>query len=189
MASSPALNKVGGDATVASESVSEENSPPAKNSVKQNGYDTTIRSHSSGSGDRFEYSGWVFHLGVNKIGREYCHFRFLKIRGKYLEMYKRDPHDNPGTKPIRRGVIGHTLMVEELGRRKVNNIDMYALRFYNRLDEEKKGEIACTTAGDARKWMEAFDHAKQVVEYELSRGASVRNKLSMEDEYVIPKNF
>ena len=24
-------------------------------------------------------------------------------------------------------------------------------------------QIACTTAGDARKWMEAFDHAKQVV--------------------------
>ncbi|XP_041998517.1 protein ENHANCED DISEASE RESISTANCE 2-like isoform X1 [Salvia splendens] len=182
MASSPALNKVGGDASVAAESGSEEKSPPAKNSVKHNVYDTTIRSHSSGSGDRFEYSGWVFHLGVNKIGREYCHFRFLTIRGKYLEMYKRDPHENPGTKPIRRGVIGHTLMVEELGRRKVNNVDMYALRFYNRLDEAKKGEIACTTAGDARKWMEAFDHAKQVVEYELSRGASVRNKLSMEDE-------
>ncbi|KAL1553748.1 protein ENHANCED DISEASE RESISTANCE 2-like isoform X1 [Salvia divinorum] len=182
MASSPALNKVGGEASVAPDSGSEEKSPPAKNSVKQNGYDTTIRSHSSGSGDRFEYSGWVFHLGVNKIGREYCNFRFLSIRGKYLEMYKRDPHENPGTKPIRRGVIGHTLMVEELGRRKVIHGDVYALRFYNRLDEEKKGEIACATAGDARKWMEAFDHAKQVVEYELTRGSSVRNKLSMEDE-------
>ncbi|XP_057767088.1 protein ENHANCED DISEASE RESISTANCE 2-like [Salvia miltiorrhiza] len=179
MASSPALSKVGGGGSVASESGSEERSPLAK---KQNGHDTTIRSHSSGSGERFEYSGWVYHLGVNKIGREYCHFRFLSIRGKYLEMYKRDPHENPGIKPIRRGVIGHTLMVEELGRRKVNHGDVYALKFYNRLDEEKKGEIACATAGDARKWMEAFDHAKQVVEYELSRGASVRNKLSMEDE-------
>ena len=47
-------------------------------------------------GERFEYSGWVYHLGVNKIGREYCHFRFLSIRGKYMEMYKRDPQDNPG---------------------------------------------------------------------------------------------
>ncbi|KAL1563471.1 protein ENHANCED DISEASE RESISTANCE 2-like isoform X1 [Salvia divinorum] len=136
-----------------------------------------------GIGERFEYSGWVYHLGVNKIGREYCHFRFLSIRGKYLEMYKRDPHDNLGTKPIRRGVIGHTLLVEELGRRKVNHGDVYPLRFYNRLNEAKKGEIACATAGDARKWMEAFDHAKQVVEYELSKGASERNKLSMEDEF------
>lgn len=44
----------------------------------------------------FEYFGWVFHLGVNSIGREYCHLRFLFIRGKYVEMYKRDPHEFPG---------------------------------------------------------------------------------------------
>ncbi|KAH6794365.1 ENHANCED DISEASE RESISTANCE protein [Perilla frutescens var. hirtella] len=188
MASGPILKKVGGDeaspGSVLSESGSEERLTPANNSVKQNGLDSSIRSYSSGSGsgERFEYSGWVYHLGVNKIGHEYCHFRFLSIRGKYLEMYKRDPHENPGTKPIRRGVIGNTLMVEELGRRKVNHGDVYALRFYNRLDEEKKGEIACATAGDARKWVEAFDHAKQLVEYELSRGGSVRNKLNMEDE-------
>lgn len=186
MASGPILKKVGGDVvspgSAASDSGSEERFPPAHNSVKQNGANTTIRSYSSGSGERFEYSGWVYHLGVNKIGHEYCHFRFLKIRGKYLEMYKRDPHENPGTKPIRRGVIGHTLMVEELGRRKVNHGDVYVIRFYNRLDEARKGEIACATAGDARKWMEAFDHAKQLVEYEFSRGGSVKSKLYIEDE-------
>ncbi|KAK2993672.1 hypothetical protein RJ640_009487 [Escallonia rubra] len=144
----------------------------------------------SGSEDRpgsFEYFGWVYHLGVNSIGREFCHLRFLSIRGMYLEMYKRDPHENPGIKPIRRGVIGNTLMVEEMGRRK----DVYALRFYNRLDETKKGEIACATAGEARKWMEAFDHAKQQnqamlvrtkADFELSRGGSTRNKLNMETE-------
>ncbi|KAM7472963.1 hypothetical protein LguiA_011146 [Lonicera macranthoides] len=135
-----------------------------------------------GAEERFEYFGWVYHLGVNKIGHEYCHLRFLYIRGKYVSMFKRDPHENPGTKPIRRGVIGHTLMVEELGRRKVNNGDVYVLRFYNRLDEAKKGEIACASAGEARKWVEAFDQAKQQAEYELSRGVSPRNKLSMESE-------
>ncbi|XP_052489222.1 protein ENHANCED DISEASE RESISTANCE 2 isoform X2 [Gossypium raimondii] len=71
-------------------------------------------------------------------------------------------------------------MVEELGRRKVNDGDLYVIQFYNRLDESKKGEIACPTAGEARKWMEAFDHAKQQAEYELSRGGSTRNKLNME---------
>ncbi|KAK3033197.1 hypothetical protein RJ639_036989 [Escallonia herrerae] len=139
----------------------------------------------SGSEERlgsFEYFGWVYHLGVNSIGHEFCHLRFLSIRGKYLEMYKRDPHENPGIKPIRRGVIGNTLMVEEMGRRKVNHGDVYALRFYNRLDETKKGEIACATAGEARKWMEAFDHAKQQADFELSRGGSTRNKLNMETE-------
>ncbi|XP_040952998.1 protein ENHANCED DISEASE RESISTANCE 2 isoform X2 [Gossypium hirsutum] len=71
-------------------------------------------------------------------------------------------------------------MVEELGRRKVNDGDLYVIQFYNRLDESNKGEIACPTAGEARKWMEAFDHAKQQAEYELSRGGSTRNKLNME---------
>ncbi|KAL8236952.1 hypothetical protein R6Q59_018033 [Mikania micrantha] len=130
---------------------------------------------------RFEYFGWVYHLGTNSIGREFCHLRFLYIRGKYVMMYKRDPHENPGIKPIRRGVVGNTLMVEELGRRKVNDGDLYVLRFYNRLDEEKKGEIACATAGETRKWMEAFDQAKQHAEFELSQG-STRNRLSVEDE-------
>ncbi|KAI3446803.1 hypothetical protein Pfo_003468 [Paulownia fortunei] len=185
MASGPILKKGGSEGasseSVASESGSEERLPPSGNSIKQNGGGTSIRSNSS-NGERVEYSGWVYHLGVNSIGHEYCHFRFLIIRGKYVEMYKRDPHENPGIKPIRRGVIGHTLMVEELGRRKVNHGDVYVLRFYNRLDETKKGEIACATAGDARKWMEAFDHAKQQVEYELSRGVGVRKKLNMEDD-------
>ncbi|KAH9654560.1 START domain-containing protein [Citrus sinensis] len=102
--------------------------------------------------------------------------------GKYVEMYKRDPHENPGIKPIRRGVIGPTLMVEELGRRRFNHGDVYVMRLYNRLDESKKGEIACATAGEARKWMEAFDQAKQQAEVELSRGGSARNKLNMETE-------
>lgn len=101
MASGPILKKVGGNVvspgSAASDSGSEERLPPAHNSVKQNGVNTTTRSYSSGIGERFEYSGWVYHLGVNKIGHEYCHFRFLSIRGKYLEMYKRDPHENPGT--------------------------------------------------------------------------------------------
>ncbi|XP_050208638.1 protein ENHANCED DISEASE RESISTANCE 2-like [Mercurialis annua] len=130
----------------------------------------------------FEYFGWVYHLGTNSIGHEYCHLRFLFVRGKYVEMYKRDPHENPGIKPIRKGVAGPTLMVEEVGRRKVNDGDLYVLRFYNRLDETKKGEIACATAGEARKWTEAFDHAKQQAEFELIRGGSTRNKLNMETE-------
>ncbi|CAI9097478.1 OLC1v1033911C1 [Oldenlandia corymbosa var. corymbosa] len=138
--------------------------------------------YSSGNGSVFESSGWVYHLGVNSIGHEYCHLRFLCIRGKYVEMYKRDPLDKPGIKPIRRGVVGHTLMVEELGRRKVNNGELYVLRFYNRLDETRKGEIAVANAGEARKWMEAFDHAKQEADLELSRAGSTRNKLNVEDE-------
>ncbi|KAL1194850.1 Protein ENHANCED DISEASE RESISTANCE 2-like [Cardamine amara subsp. amara] len=136
--------------------------------------------NSGGEGGTFEYFGSVYHLGVNKIGHEYCNLRYLYIRGKYVEMYKKDPHENPDIKPIRRGVIGPTMMIEELGRRKVNHGDVYVIRFYNRLDESKKGEIACATAGEALKWVEAFDEAKQQAEYALSKGGSTRKKLSVE---------
>ncbi|KAI3827486.1 hypothetical protein L1987_01562 [Smallanthus sonchifolius] len=116
----------------------------------------------------FEHSGWVYHLGTNSIKREYCHRRFLHIKGKYVMMYKRNPHEHAGTavlhriafnylqKPIRRGVVGHTLVMEEIGFRK----DLYVLKFSNRLDEEKKGEA----------------------EYELSQSSNTRDKLSMENE-------
>ncbi|KAK4765486.1 hypothetical protein SAY86_026576 [Trapa natans] len=148
--------------------------------------DSSVGSVASGSPDEkrelFEFFGWVFHHGFNSIGHEYCHLRFLFIRGKHVEMYKRDPSENPDIKPIRRGVISPSLMVEELGRRKVNDNDIYIIRFYNRQDERKKGEIACATAGEAKKWMEAFDHARQQAVYELSKGGGARDILNVETE-------
>ncbi|KAG2579030.1 protein ENHANCED DISEASE RESISTANCE 2-like [Panicum virgatum] len=141
-----------------------------------------LGSGSGGSGrSAAEYSGWVYHLGVNSIGHEYCHLRFLVIRGRTVAMYKRDPHDNPGLDPIRKGAVGHTLMVEELGRRRVNHGDVYVLRLYNRLDQTKKGEIACASPGEARKWIEAFEQAKQQADHDLMRGVSW-NRLQNENE-------
>lgn len=140
--------------------------------------ETAVRSR---SGRGIEYSGWVYHLGVNSIGREYCHLRFLSLRGKYVAMFKRDPHDNPGIRPIRKGVISPTLMVEDLGCQKVNHGEFYVIRFYNRLDQTKKGDIACASPGEARKWLEAFDQAKQQAEYDLLRGNG-RNRLNIDSE-------
>ncbi|XP_020276988.1 protein ENHANCED DISEASE RESISTANCE 2-like isoform X2 [Asparagus officinalis] len=128
-----------------------------------------------------EFFGWVYHLGVNSIGHEYCHLRFLVLRGIYVAMYKRDPNENPGIKPIRKGVISHTLMVKELGRKKVNSGELYVVRFYNRLDETKKGEIACATAGEARNWKEAFDQAKQQAVNDIPT-VSHRRNLSIDGE-------
>ncbi|XP_047307749.1 protein ENHANCED DISEASE RESISTANCE 2-like isoform X2 [Impatiens glandulifera] len=137
---------------------------------------------SESPGEEFEFSGWVYHIRISSLGHEACHLRFLRIRGKYVEMFKRDPSQDPGNNPIRRGIVGRTLMVEEFGRRKLNDVDFYVLRIFNRLDQTKKGEIACSSVGDAHKWMEAFDHAKQLAEYDLSRSGSSRNKLNMENE-------
>ncbi|KAF0919831.1 hypothetical protein E2562_031688 [Oryza meyeriana var. granulata] len=133
-----------------------------------------VGSQSSGSGrSTAGSSGWVYHLGVNSIGHEYRHLRFLVIRGKTVAMYKRDPSKHPGIQPIRKGVVSHTLMVEELGRQIINHGEFYVLRFYNRLDQTKKGEIACGTPGEARKWIEAFEQAKQQADYDLmTRGVS-----------------
>ncbi|KAL4564111.1 hypothetical protein LXL04_028163 [Taraxacum kok-saghyz] len=130
----------------------------------------------------FEHSGWVYHLGTNSIKRESCNRRFLHIKGKYVMMYKRDPQEHPGTKPIRRGVVGHTLMLQELGPRKVNDGELYVLKFSNRLDEGKKGEIGCATAQETRKWTEALEQAKKQAEHELSQTSNTRNKLSKENE-------
>ncbi|KAJ3704668.1 hypothetical protein LUZ61_008373 [Rhynchospora tenuis] len=127
-------------------------------------------------------AGWVYHLGVNSIGHQYCHLRYLLLRGTCLFMYKRDPHHHPAIKPIRKGLISHTLMVQELGRRKLNTGDLYVLGFYNRLDGTKKGEIACATPGEARKWYEAFEQAKQQAEYDLTSGSGRHRRLNTEDE-------
>ncbi|KAI4991168.1 hypothetical protein ZWY2020_039539 [Hordeum vulgare] len=149
--------------------------------------DAGSRSSGSGSGSgrsSSEYSGWVYHLGVNSIGHEYCHLRFLVIRGKCVAMYKRDPHDNPGLEPIRKGFVSPTLVVEEVGRKKVNHGDVYVLKLYSKLDQTKKGEIACATPGEAQKWTEAFEQAKQQAEYDLTRGVNwkrLQSESSMHD--------
>ncbi|KAK7411623.1 hypothetical protein VNO78_03058 [Psophocarpus tetragonolobus] len=136
----------------------------------------------------FQYFGWVYHIGVNSVGREYCHLRFLLVRGKCVAMYKRDPHETPDIKPIRQGVIGATLMVEDVGRRKVNNGDLFVIRFCSRLDQSRKGDIGCATAEEAQRWMEAFNHAKQQAEHELSTESSAREKLIQEMEINLQGN-
>ncbi|MED6121883.1 hypothetical protein PIB30_034307 [Stylosanthes scabra] len=115
------------------------------------------------------------------MGSDYHHLRFLFVKGKCVAMYKRDPHENPGIKPIRLGVVGPTLMVENLGQRKIDNMELYVIRISNRLDDSKKGDIACATASEAQRWMEAFNHAKQQAENDLSSGGDPREKLNQEE--------
>jgi len=77
-------------------------SPPVMKKVGQGGGSSESGGSESGAEEkmssrtRLEYFGWVYHLGTNSIGREFCHLRFLYIRGKYVMMYKRDPQENPG---------------------------------------------------------------------------------------------
>jgi hypothetical protein len=99
-------------------------------------------------------TGWVYHIGVSSVGHEYCHLRFLTIRGKSVAMYKRDPLDNP-------------------------EIDFYVLRLYNPMDQNMKGQIACANPGEVRKWLEAFEEARLQAEYDMMRGVSWN-----ENEYV-----
>nr|AWA44761.1 hypothetical protein SS88P14_000002 [Saccharum spontaneum] len=167
--------------------------------------DLGSRSSGSGSGgsgrSAAEYSGWVYHLGVNSIGHEYCHLRFLVIRGKSVAMYKRDPHDHPGLvgspvpllssllasvlEPIRKGAVSHTLMVEELGRRRVNHgvvlRDVYVLRLYNRLNQTKKGEhvLLLVKPGNGLKHLNKPNN--RLADYDLMRGVSW-NRLQKENE-------
>eukprot|EP00252_Welwitschia_mirabilis_P000858 TRINITY_DN10836_c0_g1_i1.p1 TRINITY_DN10836_c0_g1~~TRINITY_DN10836_c0_g1_i1.p1 ORF type:complete len:747 (+),score=140.44 TRINITY_DN10836_c0_g1_i1:155-2395(+) len=131
---------------------------------------------------RTHYGGWVYHLGVNSIGHQFCHLRYMLIKGKYVEMYKRNPSEHPHQKPIRRGVASQFMMLEDMGLRKVNAGDLYILRIYNRLDETKKGEIACRTAAEVKNWMEAFEHAKQEAILDFGK-PSGRRMFNNENEF------
>uniref|UniRef100_A0A0D6R473 START domain-containing protein n=1 Tax=Araucaria cunninghamii TaxID=56994 RepID=A0A0D6R473_ARACU len=138
----------------------------------------------SGSGElgRAHFGGWVYHMGVNSFGRQFCHLRYLLIRGKYVEMYKRDPEKHTDKRPIRRGVASQYMMVEDIGLRKINGGDFYVLRIYSRVDDTKKGEIACSKPGEVKTWMEAFEQAKHEAALDIGRSNTFK-MLNSEDEF------
>ncbi len=41
------------------------------------------------------YVGWVYHVGTNSLGCQFCHARYLVIKGKHVTMFKRNPIDYP----------------------------------------------------------------------------------------------
>ena len=41
------------------------------------------------------YAGWVYHVGTNSLGYQFCTDRFMVIKGKYVAMFKRDPGEYP----------------------------------------------------------------------------------------------
>lgn len=156
------------------------------NPVKMNRREVSDNENSdSGSGEMEKcYGGWIYHLGTNSFGHQFCHLRYLLIKGKYVEIYKRNPNDHQGQQPIRRGVASQYMMLEDMGLRTVNHGDFYILRIYSRLDDSKKGEIACRTAGEIKTWMQAFEHAKQEAASDLRR-SSTRKILNNEDEFTL----
>lgn len=115
------------------------------------------------------YEGPVYHIGVNRLGHHFCHPRFLRIRGTFVEMYKKEPAR--GHKPIRQGVVGQFLKIEDVGRKRFENEDFYVLKISNALDGTTKGEIACKTASDAQKWRDAFLQAKEEAYAKFQNGS------------------
>ncbi|MCO5611084.1 hypothetical protein L7F22_065334 [Adiantum nelumboides] len=115
------------------------------------------------------YQGPVYHIGVNRLGRHFCHLRFLRISGVYIEMFKKDPAS--GAKPIRQGIAGRFLKVDDVGRRKVEGKDLYVLRILNVLNDSPKGEIALRTALDAQNWKDAFLQARDEADAQVREGS------------------
>ncbi|KAJ7566821.1 hypothetical protein O6H91_02G120000 [Diphasiastrum complanatum] len=128
------------------------------------------------------YAGWVYHLGSNSVGYQFCHARYLVIEGKYARIYKRDPSDHPEQKPIRQGVVGQYLMVEDIGRQIYHGRVLYVFRIYSRVDHTKQGQLACTSAEEVDKWMTAFQHAKEEAEDDLDKQSS-RRFMNSESEF------
>ncbi|CAK9882974.1 unnamed protein product [Sphagnum jensenii] len=129
------------------------------------------------------YVGWVYHVGTNSLSYQYCHARYLVIKGKYVTMFKRDPGNSPQAVPIRRGVVGPHLMVEEVGRQIYHGRALYVLKIYSRLDHSRQGELACTTAEEAEKWVSAFKHAKEEADYTSERNGNGHRVMNNDDEF------
>ncbi|KAI5083436.1 hypothetical protein GOP47_0003179 [Adiantum capillus-veneris] len=136
-----------------------------------------VDSRSSGAA----YEGWLYHVGVSSLGYQFCRSRYLTIKGKRVEMYTCNPHERPG-KPVRCGVVGSNMMVEELGRQIFHSRALYVLRIYSLLDSSKQGKLACSSAGEAQKWLSAFQHAKEEALYESAKGSG-RAMFGTEEEF------
>lgn len=130
------------------------------------------------------YEGSVYHIGVNRLGHHFCHPRFLRICGTFVEMYKKEP--TRGQKPIRQGVVGQFLRIEDLGRRKFDSKDLYVLKISNALDDTTQGEIACKTASDAQKWRDAFLQAKDEAGAKFQKGSG--HRLENTDQFNLGKH-
>lgn len=131
------------------------------------------------------YAGWVYHVGTNSLGYSLCSDRFLVIKGKFVTMFKRDPVEYPRAMPIRSGVVGTHLMVEEVGRQIYHGRALYVLRIFNRLDHSRQGKFACNTAEEVDKWISAFKHAKEEAEFSSERIGSGRRIMKADNEFDI----
>ncbi|CAK9877743.1 unnamed protein product [Sphagnum jensenii] len=129
--------------------------------------------------------GWVYHVGTNSLGCQFCHARYLVIKGKHITMFKRNPIDYPQAVPIRMGVVGHHLMVEEVGRKTYHRRALYVLRIYSRLDHSRQGEFACTSVDEVEKWVSAFQHAKEEASLACERIGVGHRLINNDDEFTI----
>ncbi|XP_024391660.1 protein ENHANCED DISEASE RESISTANCE 2 [Physcomitrium patens] len=142
---------------------------------------------SDGESDRGvpAYAGWVYHVGTNSLGYQFCTERFLVIKGHYVTMFKRNPVEYPRAVPIRSGIVGTHLMVEEVGRQIYQGRALYVMRIFNRLDHSRQGEFACNTAEEVVKWVSAFKHAKEEASFSSERIGTGRRIINGDDEFDI----
>ncbi|KAE8722726.1 leucine-rich repeat receptor-like protein kinase TDR-like [Hibiscus syriacus] len=86
--------------------------------------------------------------------------------GTELELSRDNSFNRSGS---RHRYLGPTLMVEETGVRKVGNEEYYTIQFYGRLDETKKGEIACTTAEESKNGLRHLTMPRTSIDLEGHR--------------------
>ncbi|XP_024522558.1 protein ENHANCED DISEASE RESISTANCE 2 [Selaginella moellendorffii] len=127
------------------------------------------------------YAGWVYHVGINSKDLQYCHARYLVIKGRCVDMYKRDPQEEPGLQPMKKGIVRHNLMVAEIGRQIVYGRVLYGMKIHSKRDHSKHVQFACSSAEEIEKWMSAFRHAKDEAELE-ARKTSARAPSLTEEE-------
>lgn len=109
-------------------------------------------------------AGWIYQIQKHD-DLEIAEPRFLVLSGPNISMFLNNPQESPDEKPIRRGVAGLHQRTEDLGRRTyAGGKILHVFRLYNKLDPEKGGKFACTTAEASNRWISALQLSQEEAE-------------------------
>eukprot|EP00850_Spirogloea_muscicola_P015244 SM000115S23923 [mRNA] locus=s115:187998:194068:- [translate_table: standard] len=127
------------------------------------------------------FEGWIYIVGTNVLGLQYCKSRFMRIQGRTIAMFKRDPTHFP-QEPVRVGMVGRTMVAKDMGRGIYKDKVLYILRLYDKVHPKYEGLFGCTSAEGASQWLSAFEHAKAEAEKYLSRRDGNNHSAPEDDE-------
>eukprot|EP00850_Spirogloea_muscicola_P000115 SM000001S04517 [mRNA] locus=s1:651473:659263:- [translate_table: standard] len=111
--------------------------------------------------------GWLFVIGRNRLGREYCNPGYCIIVGNSLALYKTDPNqDTSGglQKPLLAGPIGKNVQTEEVGKHHVRGQlqILFTFSIKNSSRPEQGHLFGVDSPEKVERWLAAVRHARDM---------------------------